>query len=498
MTVTAAPPRRAVIDLGADATVLDAARRLAAVEPGQDVVLVVPAGAPLARNAAFFDVLTRRAGERRLVVVSSDARARSLAASVHIRAFTSVAALERHELDATEHLTDARRAALTKIAAVGGRRPISAGRAVAVFMSLLTAAAILIAVVGPSATIVLSATSTTLGPFEYDLRAGPNGDITAETKFDDKVSTLAPGKATGSRSEEIRATGVEKFTNLTTNQIRILAGTIVQTPDNPPIRFRTMEDMTLPASAILPELRIGTVMINIQAVEPGPQGNVSAGRITRSPNADYLVTNPAPTTGGELKKIPVVEQVDYDLAVSQSDESLKAKADERTKAWQREAKENTTVYGFSWQRTGVSPPAEVVGRQGSEDFKITVSGTVTAYAVAADEPRTAAIKKLRLELPPGMDLDERSVVVDTVIPAAVGPDGVHWRVRVRGLQFAEPKESQMKAALAGRAIEETNSVVTPLGFELKSVTPWPSWWPRLPVLDSRITIEIASSAASPP
>src|SRR5205809_533042 len=93
------------------------------------------AGAPLTRNAAFLDVLNRRAGAHRLVMVSSDARARSLASSVHLRAFASLAALERHELDATEHLSDARRVALATIAAVGAQR-LSLGRALAVFMSL--------------------------------------------------------------------------------------------------------------------------------------------------------------------------------------------------------------------------------------------------------------------------------------------------------------------------------------------------------------------------
>src|SRR5256712_9900409 len=77
MTVTAAPPHRLVVDLGADATILDAARRLAAADPGQDVVLVVPAGAPLTRNAAFLDVLNRRGGAHPLGMLSSAARAAS-------------------------------------------------------------------------------------------------------------------------------------------------------------------------------------------------------------------------------------------------------------------------------------------------------------------------------------------------------------------------------------------------------------------------------------
>ena len=112
---------------------------------------------------------------------ASDARARSLASSVHLRAFASLAALERHELDATEHLSDARRVALATIAAVGAQR-VSLGRALAVFISLLMAAGILIAVVAPSATVVLAANASPLGPSEYDLRAGPNGDIKATSQ----------------------------------------------------------------------------------------------------------------------------------------------------------------------------------------------------------------------------------------------------------------------------------------------------------------------------
>ena len=46
MTVAAAPPDRAIVDLGADTTVLEAAARVAATQPGQDVALVVATGAP--------------------------------------------------------------------------------------------------------------------------------------------------------------------------------------------------------------------------------------------------------------------------------------------------------------------------------------------------------------------------------------------------------------------------------------------------------------------
>ncbi|TMC75546.1 MAG: hypothetical protein E6J09_12460 [Chloroflexi bacterium] len=496
MTVTAAPPHRLVVDLGADATILDAARRLAAADPGQDVVLVVPAGAPLTRNAAFLDVLNRRAGANRLVMVSSDARARSLASSVHLRAFASLAALERHELDATEHLSDARRVALATIAAVGAQR-VSLGRALAVFISLLMAAGILIAVVAPSATVVLAANASPLGPSEYDLRAGPNGDIKA-TSQTVPVTAKTSVKPTGTRTDDTKAQGVERFTNGTTSDILIGKGTVVRTSDG--IRFQTTEDKTLPHSTLLPILNISMVNISIQAVDPGPSGNVPPQKINVSPSPNYTVTNPVETLGGDSKKIQIVQQADYDIAVAQSDLDLKKAGDEQTKVWQSQASRGSVVYGAFVKRTSVSPPGDVVGKEakeGATTFEITVNGTATGYTVVDTEPKATAVSKLGTEVQPGMDLVRDGAVVDVVIPASVAEDGVHWRVRARAQQSTRPRP-QMTAALAGRDINDVGNIARDAGFELVRIEAWPAWWPRLPVLDSRITIKVESSVSSGP
>src|SRR6266851_2540500 len=126
--------------------------------------------------------------------------------------------------------------------------------------------------------------------------------------------------------------------------------------------------------------------------------------------------------------------------------------------------------------------------------------SATAYAVIADEPKTTAVAKLRQELASGMELDATSAVVDQVIGASVADDGVHWRVRAQGKQVPQPKTTQMTAALAGREYEAVGPLAEQLGFKLRSITPWPEWWPRLPVLDSRITIVVESlppAATSP-
>jgi hypothetical protein len=500
MTVTTtAPAGRAIIDLGGDATVLDAAARIAAVEPGHVIVMVVPAGAPVVRNAVFFDVLRRRAGQRRLVVVSSDARARSLAASVHLRTFTSLATLERHELDATERLGQARRTALASIAAQDTRRTTSVRRSLAVFACLVAAAAILFAVVAPQATVTVAASTSPIGPYEYDLRAGPGGDIQAVTLGPATISRKLNVPATGSRLEDIKATGAVVFSNLTTNETRIPKGTPLQTSDG--IKFQTTEDKTLPASKVVP-LTISTVTANIEAVSPGPRGNVAAGRITQTGTIFYSATNPAPTTGGDTKTIPIVTTSDYDKAVAPAGAADKALADEteaQVAKWKsQETPKQRAVYAGAAKRTGVTPASEVLGKE-LPSFDLTVTGTLTGYSVASSEPRQTALQRLSDEAPDN-DIDtSASAKVDTVIGANVADDGVHWRVRATSVQSARPDRGRLSAALAGRSLDEAAPIITGRGFHIVQVSAWPSWWPRLPVLDSRITIEVAPpvSASGP-
>jgi len=211
-----------------------------------------------------------------------------------------------------------------------------------------------------------------------------------------------------------------------------------------------------------------------------------------------------PTTGGKADQIPIVTAADYDKAVSQSDTDMKQKAEQRTAEWKAGAAKGTNVYGVVWKRTGVVTPAsDVVGKEPPKDkptFEITVTGTATAYAVTDKEPARTATVKLGQEVSPGMDVDESSVKVDEVIGASVGDDGVHWRVRAQGKQKPQPNTTQMTAALAGRESEAVRPLAEQLGFTLRSITLWPEWWPRLPVLDSRITILVESlpPAASSP
>ena len=496
---------RTVIELGARASVLEAVERIAAAPTADDLVLSIAAGAPAARNAVFFEVARRAAGTRRLAIVSPDARARSLASSVHLPSFASTAALERQELDATEQLTTARRAALTrppkiKRAAAGS----SPRRVLGILGSLLAAALVLMVVIGPTATVVVARVSKPLGPIEFNLRAGPDGEIGALTLVANDLTQKYTQNATGERLEPIKAKGVAKLSNLDSqNDVRVPKGTVLRTRDN--VRFQTTEEKLIPRSKLdifPPFVIFGTADVAIEAIDAGTGGNVAANTITLTDRKDFAPNNPQPTTGGETKKFAVVTGSDYGLAAGRADEELRKAALQKVDEWKKAAEKGQVVYGPVTKVTAVTGSAGLVGTEPPNGtFELTVTGTATGYKVAEGEPRATTIVKLGQRADSDYEIDVTAAVVDLVIGPTLQDNGVGWRVRGSGPQVPQVKEAPLRTALAGRPFEEAKDIVQGQGLELQTITIWPGWWPRFPFFDSRLHIDVlrgSSSASVPP
>ena len=134
-------------------------------------------------------------------------------------------------------------------------------------------------------------------------------------------------------------------------------------------------------------------------------------------------------------------------------------------------------------------------------FELTPTATATGYSVPTTEPKAAAVRKLTQEVKPGFDIDPQAAVVDPVTGPTVQNDGVHWRVRARSSQFRRVDDAAIRAALAGRSLDlaEITSVVEAHGVAFRRALSWPGWWPRMPVLDSRIQVtKEAAAPATPP
>ena len=480
---------RTVIDLDARATILDASERLAAAPPDGPVVFVVPAGAPFARNAVFLEVARSLAGQRRLSVVSSDPRARSIATSVHVPAYATLGSLEREELDPTEKLGAPRRAAL---AGVGTGRPApslgSPVRALGIIFSALAAAALLLMVTIPSAAVTVSATPIPMPGATFTVRAGPGGDVPAQP-LSTTITTKVTGTATGSRDEQVKATGSVHFTNQTTDDITIPKGTVVQTSSGGDrIQFATTEQKTLPRSVIVFISVIpGTVDIAVEAVLGGTAGNVGPNRITVSNNNRYSVTNPAATTGGDTKRIPVVKAEDYSAATVKAnvDRALGDAANDQKLRWKAQLTGGDVIYVGTPSLTSQGSLSDVVGKEVAT-FDVPISATVQGFAVAGDQPTKAAAERYRSMVSPGNVLDERTAQYGAV--ATVADNGVTWRITASGSQSPQLDPARIQAAVAGRTVPESIDLLRSQGLQLTEVRLSPSWWPRLPLLGARIAV----------
>lgn len=480
---------RTVIDLDARASILDASERLAAAPADAPVVFVVPAGAPFARNAVFLDVARTLAGQRRISLVSSDPRARSIAASVHVPAYASLGSLEREELDPTEKLGAPRRAALASVAA---RRPApslgSPARAIAIAASVLGAVLLLLAVVLPSAAVSVTPSSIPMPGATFTIRAGPGGEVPAQP-LSATITTKVTGTATGSRTQDIKATGSVHFTNQTTDDLTIPKGTVVQTTTGADrVQFATTEAKTLPRSVIVFVTVIpGTADVAVEAVAGGVAGNVAANRIVVSNNARYQVTNPAPTTGGDTKKIPVVLAEDYTVATVKGnvDRALADEGNNQKLRWKSQLAGDAVVWVGTPSLTSQGGLADVVGKEVAT-FDVPVTATVQGFAVAGDQPTKAALERYRTMASPGNVLDERNAQFNAV--ATVADNGVSWKITASGTQSPQLDSVRIRGALAGRTPAEVRELLSGQGLRVTDLRISPDWWPRMPLLDARIAV----------
>jgi len=487
---------RTVIDLDQSSTILDVAERIGAAGADEDIVAMGAAGAPWLRNAVFLDVARRLAEPRRFALVTSDQRARSLAASMHVPAYSSVSALDRHELDATERLV--RRRAAPRGPASRLRGPAVTGRRLAILGSLAAAAVLVLAVVVPEATVVVAPTTRALGPLDLQIRAGP-GEI-ERVVLSETLTTKVQGAVTGSREELVRAKGSVVLSNRQTQSRPIARGTVFRTSEN--IQFEATAERTLPASIIFGPvpLTVGTVDVPVEAVAAGPSGNVAAGRITTSPAPnDYIINNPQPTTGGDAKKIPIVQPQDYTAATSNARlaPAVRERADARLAEWRTRPPANTYVVPRVYTTvTSATPESAVVGKE-VETFDLTVSFVATAFAVPRDEPRKTALARLVESATRGNTVPESTVQYEETLMGDDTNSGlISWSVRISGSELARVDHDGIRRGLAGRGLDEIDGVLEGAGVRLVRTERQPSWWPRLPVLDGRIRVGEVPATAS--
>jgi hypothetical protein len=348
----------------------------------------------------------------------------------------------------------------------------------------------------PTATITLRPQTQPLGPLEVRVSADPTvavpdaeaGVIPAEhIQLPLRVSAEFP--ATGIEVTREAATGSVRFRSENTLfDVPIPAGTVVSTDEG--VEFVTTSSVSLGRASFAS----GPTTVNapIEAVSPGPRGNVDSGAISELPEdlaaALITVTNPQPTSGGSRQEELTVTQEDFDAAL----ESLTGLLADELQA--RLADPATTPRGLtifpaslrSDEPRPVPPAGELVGTPG-EEFGLSLEMTASVLAVNEALVGQVASEQLRTAVGPGRSLVGDDVATSHAAGVVLGSTVV-YRASASGQVYSEPDREALLEAIRGKPISEARAILDQHGTA--DITLWPDVVDRLPEQVARINLTI--------
>jgi len=281
------------------------------------------------------------------------------------------------------------------------------------------------------------------------------------------------------------AQGEVIFINKTSEATTVISGTVVSTSAGTSVRFRTLEDVILPAVAG------GRARVMVEALEPGLSGNVPAWTINRAEGTIALqvnVTNDSPIQGGTMKQVSYVTNEDKEQVKDMLMRRLRQEG----------------YNGLVSRLEGAYLPSEsvelIVLMETYDKFVEEVADSLTldmrvlarGIAIAEEDARRLALAALESSMSEGFQLLSKEVGFSPGGVTEAGGEQVVFQITVRGQMMMRIDEGEIKEHLTGKSIADA---VAYLGRRLElaeepSVEVLPGWWPRLPLIPFRISLVV--------
>jgi len=470
------------------------------------VLLVWPRRGRVLNSRLDLKLVARAADRRgtRLGLVTHDPDVRDQARSLGIPVFDSVddlpedrwrtagngKAVRAPSRDKPFDLNQLRLARHPEVAAPSIRSRL--GRGAAFALAILAVLVLLILIV-PSADIVLvPRTERQSLALSFVLDADPNtsnseGHLPArilETTISGELRTPTTGRALAPSSVAI---GSVVFTNLTSESISLPTGTGVR-PSGPdaPIRFTTLEPVTLEAEEGA-EANAG-----IQAVNPGPSGNLAAGLLDAVEGEIGLqvsVTNPEATRGGGSGPQPGVsarDASDLELEVRQ----LLIRQAEGALADQLGDDEVLAPASMTLSQVIEKDFDHEVGEP-AESLSLSMRASVTGRAYSRSDIVALAQGSLDADLPEGEQAVPGSLSYEEASPSQTA-SSTPVTIRVHAWREVFSLLDTARAGRLVRGLDRAGAIaILARQFELGGlprIRLRPAWWPRLPLLEIRIGV----------
>jgi hypothetical protein len=288
---------------------------------------------------------------------------------------------------------------------------------------------------------------------------------------------------------DTRATGELVFTNKRSQATTVISGTIVSTSAGTTIRFRTMEDVTLPP-------QVGARgRTPIEALEPGPSGNVPAYSINRVEgpmDRQVNVINVAPTEGGEMSQVTYVTNAD--------------KQQLREVLLQRLNQEGYDSLVAELDEVEFLPPESLIAFVLSETYdkfpgdaadylELHMRALIRGTVIDREDAELLGLRMLELEVREGFQLLGEETEFRIAEVSEADYDGtLTFEMSAKGVTWVEINETDVKEGIKGKPADQAEEYLA-LHFGLAeepSVQVSPGWWKRVPWLLFRISVHVLS------
>lgn len=282
-----------------------------------------------------------------------------------------------------------------------------------------------------------------------------------------------------------KAKGVAQFTNLTTDEVNIPAGTVVAAEIS--VRFVTLNDARLPAGT--DEI----VEVRIEALEAGSVGNVETDAINfveGTLGLSMTVSNPEPTTGGAVTKAIGAREADRErLREVVLQEALRSAEEQiRTQIGADDLLLTDTLEITEILIEEFSPPEGEAGKTLDLHMQVEVSAR---YISAADMEQLAS-SAMNAAIPRGFSTQSGLTFEPLAEPVTDGSGVTHFDLNVSQTVSHRLNMLSILSTIRGRDMEQAQ-------MELKNtlalraepqITITPSWWKYLPLIPFNISVEI--------
>lgn len=325
---------------------------------------------------------------------------------------------------------------------------------------------------------------------EQDARTDITAAIVPAQPLSVQVSGEARTETTGRRAEPAtKAAGRVVLINRTSREITVPAGTVVSTATGNNIQFATLADLILPPT--------GRAPAPVEALLPGPSGNVRAGTITRVEGAlglSVLVANENNFAGGSTAQMGVVTEDDKIRLQDQLFEELKKLALERLNGRTAGAK---FVPPESVSFLVLSPTFTPFVGEVSPDLYLSMSVQAVGLAVDKADADQVALARLQTAMPPGTRLISDTVQFTPGSVQLVDQSTVSLAMTAEGTLLRGIDAAAVREAVLGRTREDAEEILL-ARFALArppEITLGPDWLPvivpsKLPVLPWRIRVVV--------